>query len=503
MAAAHPARPDGVSPFTFYRGAAAIMAEDLSSTPDSGLWVQAGGDAHLANFGAYASPSRQLVFDANDFDETLPAPWEWDLKRLVASLVIAADHFRGAEIKQRRLAAHAVHAYRTAMQNYADEPTMDIWYAYLTAEDIQGWKGLSKRKCASAWNGSRPRPAAGPVCRLWPSSPPPIRATYGSRASRHCSGRWTRCPPSTARTRCRRSRERSSPPTSQPPTTTSRLCCHASSWWTSGSRSSVGSVGTRCFIVLLEGRDSQDPLFLQVKEAGPSVLEDHLQPSIYEHQGRRVVEGQRMIQAQTDIFLGWTTGNDNRHFYVRQLRDWKGSANLESGTYKQLRFYADLCAQTMARGHARSGDPIAIAQYMGTGTELDEAVAEFAMRYAAQKPRTMQRSSRPFATACCQPLRPATRTARTQAGGATSASMTTSRASLRSPCRPVASRIHCSKVPSRAPGLPAARPPAGRWWAAPPLRPKLLQQRGHHRRCAERTSAVPGQHGERQDAEVG
>ncbi|HPE11678.1 MAG: DUF2252 domain-containing protein [Actinobacteria bacterium] len=375
----------GVSPFTFYRGAAAIMAEDLSSTPDSGLWVQAGGDAHLANFGAYASPSRQLVFDANDFDETLPAPWEWDLKRLVASLVIAADHFGAPEIKQRRLAAHAVHAYRTAMQNYADEPTMDIWYAYLTAEDIQGWKGLSKeemRKRLERFSTkARSRTSLQALAKLTTTdsghlrikSQPPLLWPLDEVPTEYGADEVQE-----------KSREVFSAYVATTDDHIQALLSRFKLVDVGLKVVGVGSVGTRCFIVLLEGRDSQDPLFLQVKEAGPSVLEDHLQPSIYEHQGRRVVEGQRMIQAQTDIFLGWTTGNDNRHFYVRQLRDWKGSANLESGTYKQLRFYADLCAQTMARGHARSGDPIAIAQYMGTGTELDEAVAEFAMRYAAQ-----------------------------------------------------------------------------------------------------------------------
>ena len=271
------------------------------------------------------------------------------------------------------------------MQNYADEPTMDIWYAYLTAEDIQGWKGLSKeemRKRLERFSTkARSRTSLQALAKLTTTdsghlrikSQPPLLWPLDEVPTEYGADEVQE-----------KSREVFSAYVATTDDHIQALLSRFKLVDVGLKVVGVGSVGTRCFIVLLEGRDSQDPLFLQVKEAGPSVLEDHLQPSIYEHQGRRVVEGQRMIQAQTDIFLGWTTGNDNRHFYVRQLRDWKGSANLESGTYKQLRFYADLCAQTMARGHARSGDPIAIAQYMGTGTELDEAVAEFAMRYAAQ-----------------------------------------------------------------------------------------------------------------------
>jgi uncharacterized protein (DUF2252 family) len=374
-----------VSAFTFYRGAAAIMAQDLSRTPDSGLWVQAGGDAHLSNFGAYASPSRQLVFDANDFDETLPAPWEWDLKRLAASLVIAAQNLGLPEDKQRKTAAHTVHAYRTAMQAYADKSVMDIWYEYLTAEDIEDWKGLPKEELRQRLDR--------------------FSTKARSRTSLQALAKLTT-------TESGHLRIKSQPPLLWPLDEVPSEFTEAEVWETAMavyeryvattgdhiqellSRFKivdiglkvvgVGSVGTRCFIALLEGRDQEDPLFLQVKEATHSVLEDYLQPSRYENQGQRVVEGQRLVQAQTDIFLGWTMSAQQKHYYVRQLRDWKGSADVEQGTYKQLRFYAGLCAHTMARGHARSGDPIAMAEYMGRSTVLDDAIAQFCMRYAKQ-----------------------------------------------------------------------------------------------------------------------
>ncbi|HQR79263.1 MAG TPA: DUF2252 domain-containing protein [Actinomycetota bacterium] len=374
-----------VSPFTFYRGAAAIMAQDLSRTPDSGLWVQAGGDAHLSNFGAYASPSRQLVFDANDFDETLPAPWEWDLKRLAASLVIAAQNLGLPEDRQRKIAAHTVHAFRTAMQGYAQKPVMDIWYEYLTAQDIEDWKGLPKEEMRERLDRfatkARSRTSLQALAKLTTSesghlrikSQPPLlwpldEVPLGFPADEV--------------------REQAMAVYQQYITTTDDHIQELLSRFKIVDIGlkvvGVGSVGTRCFIVLLEGRDQDDPLFLQVKEATNSVLEDYLRPSRYENQGQRVVEGQRMVQAQTDIFLGWTKGVLGKHYYVRQLRDWKGSADVEQGTYKQLRFYAGLCAHTMARGHARSGDPVAMAEYMGTDRVLDNAIAEFSMRYSRQ-----------------------------------------------------------------------------------------------------------------------
>jgi uncharacterized protein (DUF2252 family) len=377
-----------VSPFTFYRGAAAIMAQDLSRTPESGLWVQAGGDAHLSNFGAYASPSRELVFDANDFDETLPAPWEWDLKRLAASLTIAAQNLGLPPDKQRKVAAHAVHAYRTAMQAYAQKPVMDIWYEYLTAEDIKSWDSLPREEMRARLDRfaskARSRTSLQALAKLTTKesghlrikSQPPLLWPLNEVPSEFSEDEVY---------------ERALSVFEQYTTTTGdhiqELLSRFKIVDVGLKVVGVGSVGTRCFIVLLEGLDHDDPLFLQVKEATNSVLEDYLRPSRYENQGRRVVEGQRLVQAQSDIFLGWTAGVGGKHYYVRQLRDWKGSADVDQGTYKQLRFYAGLCAHTMARGHARSGDPVAIAAYMGDTAQLDDAIAEFSMRYSRQNTR--------------------------------------------------------------------------------------------------------------------
>ncbi|MEZ5184360.1 MAG: DUF2252 domain-containing protein [Candidatus Nanopelagicales bacterium] len=376
----------GVSPFTFFRGAAAIMAEDLSEGPDSELWVQAGGDAHLSNFGAYASPSRELVFDANDFDETLPGPWEWDLKRLTASLVIAGQNLGFPDDANRSIAAHAVRRYREAMADYAQMKVLDLWYDYLGVKDVERLSGLSKKdlekRLATFETHARSRTSLQALKKL---------ATNESGALKIRSQPPLLVPVSEI-------------PSDFDPQTLLAAVHDAIEGYiaTTGDHIQallsrfrivdvaikvvgVGSVGTRCFIVLLEGLDASDPLFLQIKEAVPSVLEDHLRPSQYSNQGQRVVEGQRLIQAQTDIFLGWTTGElEHRDFYVRQLRDWKGSVNVEGRTDQELRFYADLCARTLARGHARSGDPVAISAYAGSSSKLDDSIAEFSIRYSQQ-----------------------------------------------------------------------------------------------------------------------
>ena len=375
----------GVSPFTFYRGAAAIMAEDLGGTTNSGLWVQDGGDAHLSNFGAYASPSRELVFDANDFDETLPGPWEWDLKRLTASFVVGGQQ-RGFEEHQcRAIAAHAVKHYREAMAGYAQMPVTDLWYDYLDVDDVARFSGLSsqeltsrvsrfeskarKRTSLQALNKLTTRESGSLKIRSQPPLLVPIEEIptgLDTDVMREAVNRaFSQYVESTA---------------DHIQLLLSRFTMVDAAIKVVG----VGSVGTRCWIVLLEGRDDQDPLFLQIKEAGPSVLEDHLQPSEYDHQGRRVLEGQRLIQAQTDIFLGWTTGMDDRQFYVRQLRDWKGSVDVDQGDPRMWLFYAALCARTLARGHARSGDSVAIAAYAGKSAKLDASIAEFSVRYAQQ-----------------------------------------------------------------------------------------------------------------------
>lgn len=377
-----------VSPFTFYRGTAKIMAADLAPTPVSGIDVQLGGDAHLSNFGAYASPERTLVFDANDFDETLLGPWEWDLKRLATSCTIAGQHLGFDAATCRHAARDAVRAYREAMADFAGMGHLGLWYDHVAVDDIGRGDGMKPSKFEKRVGRFRRR------ARRKTSLQAMNKLTVEIEGRR---------------------RIRSDPPVlfpvrDLPPEHEPELLEQAALGTIEEYKSTlvddrhwlldrysvvdiglkvvgVGSVGTRCFIVLLEGRDESDPLFLQIKEASESVLEPHLAPSPYGNAGRRVVEGQRMVQAQSDLFLGWTEGRGGRHFYVRQLRDWKGSIAVDRGKPKHLRFYARLCGRTLARGHARSGDSCAISAYLGTGDRVDRAVAEFAEAYAANNER--------------------------------------------------------------------------------------------------------------------
>lgn len=374
-----------VSPFTFYRGTARIMAADLVDTPVSGLSVQLGGDAHLSNFGAYASSERHLVFDANDFDETLPGPWEWDLKRLATSFVVAGQHlgFRGRD--QRKAAEMSVKAYRQAMKDYGRQGYLDIWYDHLTPEDIADAGGLDAAELSKRL-GRFARKAESRTSlqamekltevvdgRLQIRSDPPLLVPLRNLADQY--------DPAVLEQVVRRGiDDYKSTLSDDRRALLDRFIAVDVAIKVVG----VGSVGTRCLIVLFVGRDGQDPLFLQVKEAGNSVMAEFLEPSEYENQGRRVVEGQRLVQAQSDIFLGWTAGRKGRQFYVRQLRDWKGSVEVEGATPEQLSFYATLCGRTLARGHARSGDPIAISAYVGKGTELDRAITDFAVAYSKQ-----------------------------------------------------------------------------------------------------------------------
>ena len=390
-----------VSPFTFYRGAARIMAADLAATPTAGLNVQLCGDAHLSNFGVFASPERRLLFDLNDFDETLPGPFEYDVKRLAASFTIAARNngFAKADTKAATLAS--VTAYREAMAGFAQMGTLEVWYAHLAEDELQ--KGISsaaaeasktkkgakvarraeksaRRNAAKA----RTRDSLQALSKLAElvdgqyrivSQPPivvPARdvdAAYGLSQEQveHALHAQFRAYRATLRDDQRQLLERF------------RFVDLAR------KVVGVGSVGTRAFIVLLQGRDQGDPLFLQVKEATASVLEDHLPKSRYKQHGERVVYGQRMMQAASDIFLGWTKGVDvNRHFYWRQLRDMKGSAMVESMAPLALNFYAGICGWTLARAHARSGDPVAIAAYLGEDDTFDRSISDFAKRYAEQ-----------------------------------------------------------------------------------------------------------------------
>src|SRR5215213_10202856 len=386
------------SPFTFYRGTAKIMAADLAATPTAGLQVQLCGDAHLSNFGVFASPERRLLFGLNDFDETLPGPFEYDVKRMAASFAIAGRNngFAKADTKAATLAS--ARAYREAMASFAAMGTMDIWYAHLdqdqllqamrTAAKASGKQAKAAKRAEKtaerALTKARTRDSLQALSKLGEvvdgkyrivSQPPivvPMRelaATYGLSADEAERGihEMFRAYRATLRDDQRQLLERF------------ELVDVAR------KVVGVGSVGTRAFIGLLQGRDEQDPLFLQVKEATASVLEGPLPKSRYRQHGERVVSGQRMLQAASDIYLGWTKGVDaNRHFYWRQLRDMKGSAEVETMAPVGLSFYAGICGWTLARAHARSGDPIAIAAYLGSSDRFDRSIADFSKRYADQ-----------------------------------------------------------------------------------------------------------------------
>jgi uncharacterized protein (DUF2252 family) len=396
-----------VSPFTFYRGAAKIMAADLEDTPTAGLQVQLCGDAHLSNFGAFASPERQLLFGLNDFDETLPGPFEYDVKRLAASFTVAARNNGFGQADTRAATRASVAAYREAMAGFAGMGTMDIWYAHLnedqllTAVQSAAAKAPKTKKRAKAAKQARKtaektvakahtRDSLQALSKLGEvvdgqyrivSQPPivvPMRdlaATYGlspDQMERALRDQF-RAYRATLRDDQRQLLERF------------QLVDMAR------KVVGVGSVGTRAFIALLQGRDQHDPLFLQVKEATRSVLEGPLPKSRYQQPGERVVQGQRMLQAASDIYLGWTKGLDaNRYFYWRQLRDMKGSAEVESMAPLGLRVYADICGWTLARAHARSGDPIAIAAYLGEDDQFDRSMTDFAHRYADQNEQDYQ-----------------------------------------------------------------------------------------------------------------
>ncbi|HET7519614.1 MAG TPA: DUF2252 domain-containing protein [Actinomycetes bacterium] len=396
-----------VSPFTFYRGAAKIMAADLDGTPTAGLTVQLCGDAHLSNFGAFASPERRLLFDLNDFDETLPGPFEYDVKRMAASFTIAGRNNGFSQADTRAATLEAVRAYRDAMAGFAQMRTMDIWYARLDEDELlkairkvaaDASKAKKRKKEAKQAEKNlrkgaakaRTRDSLQALSKLGEVvdgqyrivSQPPIvvparelEAAYGlSREEiEQAVHQQFRAYRATLRDDQRQLLERF-----QVVDLARKVV-------------GVGSVGTRAFIALLQGRDQQDPLFLQVKEATASVLEGHLPKSRYRQHGERVVCGQRMMQAASDIYLGWTKGADvTRHFYWRQLRDMKGSADVEAMIPVGLRFYASICGWTLARAHARSGDPVAIAEYLGEDDQFDRSITDFSRLYADQNERDYQ-----------------------------------------------------------------------------------------------------------------
>jgi uncharacterized protein (DUF2252 family) len=383
-----------VSPFTFYRGAALIMAADLARTPRTALRAQLCGDAHLSNFGAFGSAERRLVFDINDFDETLPGPFEWDVKRLAASLEVAGRDRGFAPDVREAIVRHCVSTYRAAMADFAGQTNLEVFYASMdidetvaryratipakvarqaerniakarTKDSMQAFEKLTREVDGERRIVSDP-PLIVPVGEVYPDEQANVTAEWA-----HESLRGYR---STLATDRRRLLERY------------RFVDLAR------KVVGVGSVGTRAWIALFLGRDARDPLFLQLKEAQHSVLEAFAGRSEYRNPGHRVVAGQRLMQAAGDIFLGylWVTNpldNVTRGFYVRQLRDWKGSAEVETMVPEGMRIYADLCGWTLARAHARSGDAVAIAAYLGKGTAFDRAIAAFSVAYADQNER--------------------------------------------------------------------------------------------------------------------
>jgi uncharacterized protein (DUF2252 family) len=380
-----------VSPFTFYRGAAMIMAGDLAATPRSGLSVQCCGDAHLSNFGVFASPERRLVFDLNDFDETLPGPWEWDVKRLAVSMLIAGIN-NGYKVRdQERIVLAAVEAYRSAMRSFAGMNNLDVWYAHLDIETaIKGIGSQLKPKMAKrtekALAKARTRDSMSAFSKLTQvvdgrvqiADQAPLIVPIDQLVS---DGQRDQIYESLHQlTRDYRDTLEFD-----------RRVLLDQFELADFARKvvGVGSVGTRAWIALMLGRDGQDPLFLQMKEAEASVFEEFVGPSEFSNHGERVVVGQRLMQASSDIFLGWLhveSGLDGqaRDFYGRQLRDWKGSAEIEQMVPKGLAIYGTLCGWTLARAHARSGDRIAIAAYLGGGSSFDRAILEFSKAYAEQ-----------------------------------------------------------------------------------------------------------------------
>ena len=379
-----------VSPFTFYRGAALPMAADLAGTPASGLRVQLCGDAHLSNFGAFASPERRLVFDVNDFDETLPGPFEWDVKRLAASLAVAGRDSGFPAKARRKIVLAAAEGYRTAMREFAGQPFLDVWYAHLDIEPAFGaFRSQLKAKRFKAAEAmlakahtSDSTKALGKLTtvvegrRQIISDPPmivPIEELFADVQAdaiyellRTVLGKYGRTLQSDRR----------------------HLLEQFTMVQVARKVVGVGSVGTRAWIVLMDAGDGDEPLFLQAKEAQASVLAEYAGRSRYANQGERVVAGQHLMQAQSDIFLGWTRvaapDGVDRDFYVRQLKDWKFSLPIEQMLPKGMTVYAGLCGWTLARAHARSGDRIALAAYLGGSAKFDQAIADFAETYADQ-----------------------------------------------------------------------------------------------------------------------
>jgi len=419
-----------VSPFTFYRGAAKIMASDLAATPTAGLVTQLCGDAHLSNFGVFASPERDLVFDLNDFDETLPGPFEYDVKRMAASFTIAARNNGLTKAESVSVTQASVRAYREAIAQFAQMRTMDLWYAHMSSTDLQA--AISRLAADRSFEGKPSKSDKKGKDVKAGKAPKTSKVAKAAEKARPGTAAWAaqRAEKSLRKAQTRDSLQALSKLgeivdghyriVSQPPIVVPIRDLRAQYGMDAADVEravhdqfrdyratlqddrrhllerfevidmarkvvGVGSVGTRAFIVLLQGRDAQDPLFLQVKEATRSVLEGHLPKSRYRNPGERVVQGQRMMQAASDIYLGWTKGvQANRFLYWRQLRDMKGSALVDTMSAVMLEYYAGMCGWTLARAHARAGDPVAIDAYLGAGDDFDTAVTDFSQRYADQ-----------------------------------------------------------------------------------------------------------------------
>ena len=367
------------SPFTFYRGSAVIMAADLANTPVSGIRVQACGDAHLSNFGGFATPERRIIFDINDFDETLPAPWEWDLKRLAASVVVAGRHIRVPESDAARAVRATVCSYREHMSDYASMRALEVWYdaididRFLKAMDSDDRREQIRERLESVGEknvpeflfpklaehrGTTPRIKDDPPLIFHPTveQAPGLETDY-----KEALGRYRGSLTEHLRTLFDRF----------------HFCDLAM------KVVGIGSVGTMCGVMLFMASDD-DPIFLQVKEASASVLEPYAGKSLHGNHGERVVVGQRLMQSASDLFLGWTRGLNGRDLYVRQLRDMKVSPIIEGFDVGDLRAYGRMCGWALARAHARSGDAAMIAGYMGASETFDDAIAEFAVEYADQ-----------------------------------------------------------------------------------------------------------------------
>jgi uncharacterized protein (DUF2252 family) len=387
-----------VSPFTFYRGAALLMASDLAGTPVSGITTQICGDAHLSNFGVFGTPERKMIFNINDFDETLPGPWEWDVKRLAASFEVAS-RYRGFSAEDgREITLTVVRGYRERMLQAAESRVLDAWYDQLDTarfmEQIEAERrakritGKQVKVADATLAKARTRDSTRALAKLVEvvdgkmriaADPPlivPVEQVDTRGQTREQQEAWAR----QLLTSYQSTLERGHHPMQE-----------FSYVHMARKVVGVGSVGTRAWIILLRGRDDGDPLLLQAKQAEASVLERYLSPSEFDHHGERVVRGQRLMQAASDIFLGWqhVVGVDGveRDFYIRQLHDWKGSADVEVMVPSGAKIYARFCGETLARAHARSGDRVAIAAYLGHTDRFDRAIAEFAVAYADQNER--------------------------------------------------------------------------------------------------------------------